>query len=228
MDNQDEGIFYFCSPPLQCDTTESDSSCFSFDAPSFSPITSTCSMSMSEVSSLCNEEQNDPEQVDEEPLNTDRVNLKEVPLTLEEVSASVGDPSASASNTSDQLYIELPSVGEVSTCLNEVSVAGDNVTNGSECMHNTIELPIVSISNWPGFKIDIDNIDKNFRPSFKRHDNKTISMHACNIYACQDRIDFSSLSDVNPVTPKIDVQKLLIGEAEVDSLNGDAVVLLSR
>ena len=63
---------------------------------------------------------------------------------------------------------------------------------------------------------------------FKRHNNRTVSMHACNAYASQDRIDFSSLSDVNPAAPQIDVQKLLIGKAEVDSLNGDVVVLLSR
>ena len=59
----------FFSPPLHCDTSESDNSCFSFDAPSFIPTTST--YSVSKVSSLCSKEQNDPEQFDEEPSITD-------------------------------------------------------------------------------------------------------------------------------------------------------------
>ena len=119
---------------------------------------------------------------------------------------------------------------EVSSSLDEIPAMENVPTNVSVTSEtvDTTELPVVSISNWSGFKIVIDNIDKNFRPSFKRHDNRTVSMHACNAYASQDRIDFSSLSDVNPAAPQIDVQKLLIGKAEVDSLNGDVVVLLSR
>ena len=97
MDNQGEGVFFFCSPTLQWDTSESDNSCFSFDAPSFSPATSTCSVS--EVSSLHNEEQNDPKQTDEEPSITDDVNLRETPLTLDEAPATIGYPSPSVSYT---------------------------------------------------------------------------------------------------------------------------------
>ena len=140
-------------------------------------------------------------------------------------------PHSSTSDHITELHTELPSVEEVSSSLDEVSamenVPTNNVSVTSETM-DTTELLVVSISNWSGFKIVIDNIDKNFRPSFKRHDNRTVSMHACNTYASQDRIDFSSISDVNPAAPQIDVQKLLIGKAEVDSLNGDVVVLLSR
>ena len=117
---------------------------------------------------------------------------------------------------------------EVSSSLDEIPAMENVPTNVSVTSETMDTTELLSISNWSGFKIVIDNIDKNFRPSFKRHDNRTVSMHACNAYASQDRIDFSSLSDVNPAAPQIDVQKLLIGNAEVDSLNGDVVVLLSR
>ena len=85
-----------------------------------------------------------------------------------------------------------------------------------------------TLLKWLGFKIVIDNIDKNLRRSFQRFNNKTISMHACHMYACLDRIDFSSLSDVMPSDPLIDVETLLIGKAEINELNGDVEVLLER
>ena len=206
--NQDDDVFWFHSPPLQYEFSESKSSCLSFDAPSFSPVVSSCS---SEVKSLCDEEQNDIEEVDnhEEACITGHVNLRELPLT----------PKISA----DQLHTDLLFVGVDEALTSTDNVADVNV--GSESMHVTEEFPVIS---WPGFKIVIDNVDKNFRPSFKRHDNKTISMHACNMYACQDRIDFSFLSDVNPSSPQIDGQKLLIAKADIEALNGDLAVLSSR
>lgn len=83
------------------------------------------------------------------------------------------------------------------------------------------------IAKWTGFKIVDDNIDKNFRPSFQQHNNKTNSMHAFHMYALQDRIDFSSYSDTNP-TAKVDVNKLLITKDEVNKLKNNVVSLLSR
>ena len=98
--------------------------------------------------------------------------------------------------------------------------------------HVNDRLAIVSSAStllkWWGFKIVIDNIDKNLRRSFQWSDNKTVSMHACHMYACLDRIDFSSLSDVMPSDPLIDVETLLIGKAEINELNGDVEVLLER
>jgi len=65
-----------------------------------------------------------------------------------------------------------------------------------------------------------DNIDKNFRPTFQRHDNKTTSLHAV-----KDRIDCSAFSD----TPGsvIDVSKVLINN-DIKQLNKDLEVLISR
>ena len=49
-------------------------------------------------------------------------------------------------------------------------------------------------------------------------------MHACHMYAYLDQIDFSSLSDVMPSHPLIDVELY----AEIEELNGDVEVLLER
>ena len=57
-----------------------------------------------------------------------------------------------------------------------------------------------------------DIVDKNLRPS----------------YACLDRINFLSLSDVKGSNSCIDVYTLLIGEADLDGLNSDVEVLLER
>jgi len=53
-------------------------------------------------------------------------------------------------------------------------------------------------------------------------------MHAYNMYASLDRVDFSALSDVMPSNPLIDVETLLIGKADIDELNGVVEVLLER
>ena len=79
-------------------------------------------------------------------------------------------------------------------------------------------------TNWPGFKIVGDNIDRNYHPSFQRHSNSTNSMHAFHMYAVQD---LSSYSDIAP-SSIIEIDKLLISKEDTKSFLGDAVVLLSR
>ena len=83
-------------------------------------------------------------------------------------------------------------------------------------------------AKWSGFKLVGDNIDKNFRRSFYRHNRQTISMHAFHTYAVKDRIDLSSLSDAPPSGAKVDIAKLLICQADIDGLNKDVTTLLSR
>lgn len=105
---------------------------------------------------------------------------------------------------------------EESTCVNDLSAIVSNISAASTFL------------KWLGFKIVIDNIDKNLRRSFQRSNNKTVSMHAYNMYACLDQIDYSSLPDVMPSDPLIDIETLLIGKAEIDELSGDVEVLLER
>ena len=53
------------------------------------------------------------------------------------------------------------------------------------------------VTSWPGFKLVIDNVDKNIRPSFQRIDRQTQSLHYCHTIAVKDRIDLSEYSEVS-------------------------------
>ena len=37
-------------------------------------------------------------------------------------------------------------------------------------------------SEWSGFTMEVDNLDKNTRRSFQRIDYQTLSLHICNVY----------------------------------------------
>ena len=84
-----------------------------------------------------------------------------------------------------------------------------------------------SDSDWCGFEVVVDNLDKNIRPSFQRFDSGTISKHWIHAYAVKDRIDLSSYSD-DPVTTPIDVKALLISTTDVAQLENDSIILMSR
>ena len=83
-------------------------------------------------------------------------------------------------------------------------------------------------TNWSGFKLVIDNLDKNFRHTFKRSDGKTQSMHICHVFGAIDRIDFSSYCDDDPVNISVDVEKLLLTDDDKLKVKEDAVILVSR
>ena len=85
-----------------------------------------------------------------------------------------------------------------------------------------------SITNWCGFKLVKDNLDKNFRHTFKRSDGKTQSMHICHVFGVMDRIDFSSYCDDDLVDVSVDVEKLLLTNDDKLKVKGDAVILVSR
>lgn len=59
-------------------------------------------------------------------------------------------------------------------------VIGDEDVNGTD--HNTIVRQ--GSSDWKGFKIVGDNVDKNIRPSLQRFNNKTNSLHYFHYYVC--------------------------------------------
>ena len=104
----------------------------------------------------------------------------------------------------------------------------ENILNVAELLDGLEQVQDTSVlTEWPGFKLVGDNIDKNFCPSFQRYSNSTNSMHAFHFYAVQDRIDLSLHSEINP-NQSIDVTKLLINKADIDQLKDNVVVLLSR
>ena len=82
--------------------------------------------------------------------------------------------------------------------------------------------------SWTGFKLVIDNLDKNFRLSFQHCDKGTESMNICHIYALKDRINFSSYNGDDPVAAPIDVIKLLINIDDLQQVKSDAIILFSR
>ena len=53
------------------------------------------------------------------------------------------------------------------------------------------------VPTWCGYKLIIDNVDKNIRPYFQRVDRQTRSLHYCHTLAIKDRIDRSDFSDVS-------------------------------
>jgi hypothetical protein len=58
-------------------------------------------------------------------------------------------------------------------------------------------------SNWSGFKIVADNIDKNIKPRYYRSDTKVNALHYCHCYGLKDRIDITGMSDRMPKVPII-------------------------
>ena len=53
-------------------------------------------------------------------------------------------------------------------------------------------------------------------------------MHVFHFYALKDRVDLSSLSDFRPTPATVDVSKLLINKADINQLNKEVIVLLSK
>ena len=115
-----------------------------------------------------------------------------------------------------------------SPCRTEVSDVQLNDSESLEAVeHLDEEMCTTNTHSWKGFKVVGDNIDKNIRPSFKRYDNKTDSIHYFHYYALLDRIDLSAYSEVLPTTP-LDLSKLLVNTDDVCKLEKDTITLLSR
>ena len=88
--------------------------------------------------------------------------------------------------------------------------------------------PITFSQVTNGYKIVIDNIDKNVRPSYQRVDRSTLSFHYVHAYAAMDRVDFSGLSDVRPTPMGVDLDKLLPLTIDVTEIENHFSVLISR
>ena len=78
---------------------------------------------------------------------------------------------------------------------------------------NSAPLTFARVTN--GFKVVIDNLDKNIRASFQRIDRSTLSLHFIHAYGALDNIDFSGLSDDRPAPKEVDLDKLLPPSADV-------------
>jgi len=101
-------------------------------------------------------------------------------------------------------------------------IGGENVNIRN---HNTVVSR--GSTDWKGFKIVGDNVDKNIRPSLQRFNNKTNSLHYFHYYAVLDRLDLSACSEIVP-TDMITLQEMLVGVNDVSQLECDSIILISR
>ena len=76
--------------------------------------------------------------------------------------------------------------------------------------------------------VNFDGDDDNDRPSYQRCDHQTASLHYFHACAVGDRIDFSSLPNIQPTSVSIDPTDLLPKTADVDALKDEFQILVSR
>ena len=80
---------------------------------------------------------------------------------------------------------------------------------------------------WPGFKLVIDNVDKNIRPTFQRIDRQTQSVHYCHTIAIQDRIDLSEYSEVS-CNNLVNFSDFLPNTQDLELIKKDLQILVHR
>ena len=86
-----------------------------------------------------------------------------------------------------------------------------------------------TIAEWTGFKIVIDNLDKSIKPSFQRLDRSNQLLHFVQMYAVLDRVDFSGLSDSEPVMLSgVNPLSLLPSDNDIKKLEDNCITMISR
>ena len=89
-------------------------------------------------------------------------------------------------------------------------------------------VPVNQALHTNGYVIVGDNIDKNVRPSFQRHDHTTQSLHYFHSYAVLDRINVTDLLDDLPSSIDISPEKILPSADDVEKLFGEFEILVAR
>ena len=83
-------------------------------------------------------------------------------------------------------------------------------------------------STWVGYKFVGNNIDKNTKPRYQRHENRGKSLHYFHGYAVRDRLDLSALSNLCPPPCSPALPVFLPSESDLHLLKGDFKTLISR
>jgi len=125
---------------------------------------------------------------------------------------------------------------------NDVTVV-DPVSSPDNNVHvatvvNTIPFPtrpsdfsLTASVNRPmtsGYVIVGDNIDKNVRPSYQRHDRTTRSLHYFHSYALMNRVNTTQLSDDRPSSIDISPDNFLPSSVDAEKLLSEFEVLVAR
>jgi len=149
--------------------------------------------------------------------------------SMSEVEVSFVNPSYSPIRLSDDDCASPQQAEEVNSTSEEISADQQNATNPTldSLPANDITIPLPQF-HWSGFKIVIDNIDKNFRPSYQRVDHQTKSLHCVHMFASKDRIDLSSFSDSKPQEVSVTPKDILPSSCEFSDVKEHFKVLVSR
>ena len=84
-------------------------------------------------------------------------------------------------------------------------------------------------SEWTGFKLVLDNVDRSINPSFQRLDMTSELLHFVQVYAVLDRVDFSGLSDSVPVMiSDVNPLSLLPSDDEIKKPENFCTTIISR
>jgi len=150
-------------------------------------------------------------------------------LTFNEYSYIQPDTSLSEL---DMSYIA-PTYSPVQSPVDEHSFAGPPVHDwvAQPLMDDravTADRMVPQPNTWSGFKITIDNIDKNFRPTFQRVHHQTKSLHCVHMYAAKDRLDLSGFSNSTPQNVIIIPGDILPSDSDLCSLKEHFKVLVAR
>lgn len=81
---------------------------------------------------------------------------------------------------------------------------------------------------WIGYKFVGDNIDKNIKPRFQRHEHTGQSLHYFHSYAVKDRLDLSKFSDAPPSSSSLDAEQFLLSTSDINLLKEEFAILISR
>ena len=93
---------------------------------------------------------------------------------------------------------------------------------------STLNMNGPSLSPWSGFKIVMDNVDKNFRPRYQRVGHTTKSLHCVHMFASKDRIDLSSFSNSRPLQANVTPNDILPSSSDLTVIKEHFKVLVSR
>ena len=74
----------------------------------------------------------------------------------------------------------------------------------------------------------MDNVDKNFQPSYQRVDHQTKSLHCVHMFASKDRIDLSFLSNSKPQQVDVLPENILPSSSKFSDIKQHFNVLVSR
>ena len=172
--------------------------------------------------------------IQEELRNRITISWSEMKEDANDYSSSEDDDDNNDNDNDD--YVEeneeCPPIMDLSTDnmqkFNDAGIYDFEISNGSDTDYSVDELEGDSQSEVYGFKLVADNLDKNFRPSFQRLHNQTISVHHFHAYAVADRVNFSGYSEAAPQTATIDPLSLLPSKVDLEAIEKEFQILITR